>query len=121
LTLTVPLFDWSNASNTARQFSLQAEQVQTERAIMIRTVNRAFAAAQAKVLALYDQIGIAREQVDLTEQSLKLSRVRYEGGEGSALEVLTAQTDVTQARSNYYQTLAGHLQAQVELNLTRAP
>jgi outer membrane protein len=121
LTLTVPLFDWSNASNTARQFSLQAEQVQIERAIMIRTVNRAYAAAQAKVLALYDQIGIALQQVDLTEQSLKLSRVRYEGGEGSALEVLTAQTDVTQARSNYYQTLAGQLQAQVELNLTRAP
>ena len=121
LTLTVPLLDWGNASNTARQFALQAEQTQYERAIMIRTVSRIHAAARARVLALYEQIGITIDQVNLAQESLKLSRVRYEGGEGSALEVLGAQNEVTQARSNYYQAIAGHLQAQVELRVAGAP
>jgi outer membrane protein len=115
LTLSIPLFDWSNASNVARQFTLQAEQTQIERAVVARALGREYAAAQARVLAFYDQIEIARDQVSLSEQSLKLSRVRYEGGEGSALEVVSAQNEYTQARSNYYFAIAGHLQAQAEL------
>ena len=121
LTLTVPIFDWSNASNTARQFALQAEQIQLERAMMARTVNREYAAAQARVAALYDQIGITLQQVSLSEQSLKLSRVRYEGGEGSALEVVSAQAELTQARSNHYQAIAAHLQAQEDLIAAGGP
>jgi outer membrane protein TolC len=68
-----------------------------------------------RVAALQEQIAIAREQVALCEQNLKLSRVRYEGGEGSALEVVTAQSQLAQARGNYYQALAGHLQARADL------
>jgi outer membrane protein len=115
LTLTVPILDWAAASNNARQFTLQAEQTDIDRALFLRAASREYAAAEARVQALYEQIAFAREQVNLSEQSLKLSRVRYEGGEGSALEVVSAQTDLTAARTSYYQAIAGHLQARVDL------
>jgi outer membrane protein len=121
LTLTIPLIDWGNASNTARQFAVAAEQAQIERAMMARTVTRIYAAAEARASALHDQIGIARQQVGLAEESLKLSRIRYEGGEGSALEVLTAQNELTQARSSYFTAIAGRLQAEAELVAAGSP
>jgi outer membrane protein len=114
-TLSVPIFDWGAASSLGQQWTLQAEQTALDRELQGRALLREYDAAHARVQALYEQIGITREQVSLSEQSLKLSRVRYEGGEGSALEVMSAQTEVAQARSNLYQALAGHLQARADL------
>jgi outer membrane protein len=114
-TLSVPIFDWGAASSLGQQWTLQAQQTALERELQGRALLREYDAAHARVQALYEQIDITREQVSLSEQSLKLSRVRYEGGEGSALEVMSAQTEVAQARSNLYQALAGHLQARADL------
>jgi outer membrane protein TolC len=113
--LSVPVFDWSSAASAARQLSLAAEQLQLEREISRRSFSREYESARLRVTALQEQIAIAREQVSLAEQNLKLSRVRYEGGEGSALDVVTAHSQLAQARASYYQALAGHLQARADL------
>jgi outer membrane protein len=55
--------------------------------------------------------------VKLSEESLQLSRIRYEGGEGSALEVVDAQNQLTQARTNYYTALAGCWNAKIDLEV----
>jgi len=69
------------------------------------------------VKQLYEQIGLTREQVSLAEEDLKLSRVRYEGGEGSALDVVTAQNQLAQARNNYYTSVANYLNARTDLEV----
>jgi outer membrane protein TolC len=69
------------------------------------------------VKRLYEQIGLTREQVRLAEEDLKLSRVRYEGGEGSALDVVTAQNQLAQARNNYYTSVANYLNARTDLEV----
>ena len=56
-------------------------------------------------------------QVKLSEDNLRLSRVRYEGGEGTALDVVTAQTQLAQARSNYYAARANYLNARADLEV----
>jgi outer membrane protein TolC len=119
--LTIPIFDWSAAANSARALSLQAEQLGVEAQISRRTFTREYQAASERVRALYEQIGVAHTQVGLAEETLRLSRVRYEGGEGSALEVVTAQAQVALARSNYYQAVAGHLKAEADLALAAGP
>jgi outer membrane protein TolC len=53
----------------------------------------------------------------LSEEDLKLSRIRYEGGEGAALDVVTAQNQLAQARSNYYSAIANYLTARVDLEV----
>lgn len=113
--LTIPIFDWFGASSTARALSLQAEQLGVEAQLSRRAFTREYQAALERVRALHEQIAVAQAQVGLAEENLKLSRVRYEGGEGSALEVVTAQSQVGQARGNYYQALAGHLKARADL------
>jgi outer membrane protein TolC len=40
--------------------------------------------------------------VKLSKDNLRLSRVRYEGGEGVALDVVAAQGQLAQARANYF-------------------
>jgi outer membrane protein TolC len=69
------------------------------------------------VKQLYEQISLTRLQAKLAEDDLQMSRIRYEGGEGSTLDVVTAQNQLAQARSNYYTTIANYLNAKADLEV----
>jgi len=46
-----------------------------------------------------------------------MSRIRYEGGEGLALDVVTAQNQLSQARTNYYTAIVDYLNAKADLEV----
>jgi outer membrane protein TolC len=117
--LNIPIFDWFRARSTARQFDLRAQQVEANRAISERAFSRDYQAALARVKLIYRQISTTQSQVASSEENLRLSRVRYEGGEGSALDVVAAQSQVTQARTNYYTALANYLNAKADLEVAK--
>ncbi|MFB3828975.1 MAG: TolC family protein [Bryobacteraceae bacterium] len=115
--LTIPLFDWSKARSAMQQARLRTQQLESNRSISERTFSKEYQAALAKVKQLFTQISLTRQQAKLAEDDLHLSRIRYEGGEGSALDVVTAQNQLAQARSNYYTTMANYLNAKAELEV----
>ncbi len=113
--LRIPVFDWSRARSQSEQFKFRVAQVETNRAISLRTYSREYQNARARVQQLFAQIVLTREQIRLAEEDLKLTRLRYEGGEGQALDVVTAQNQVAQARNNYYTAVANYLNARADL------
>lgn len=115
--LSIPLFDWNKALSAMRQARLRAEQSQTARRIAERTFSKEYQSALARVRRIYDQISLTGRQVKLAEQDLRMSRIRYEGGEGSALDVVAAQNQLAQARGNYYTALAGYWNARADLEV----
>lgn len=117
LNLTIPVFDWNRARNAIAQARLRTQQLESNRAISERTFSKEYQAALAKVRQLFTQISLTRRQAKLAEDDLRLSRIRYEGGEGSALDVVTAQNQLAQARSNHYTTMANYLNAKAELEV----
>ena len=113
--LNVPIFDWFKTRSASRQLRLQADQVDQNRRIAERAFSRDYHDALDRVRAAYAQIALTRAQVTLSAENLRLSRVRYEGGEGSALDVVAAQGQLADARTNYFTTLARHLEARADL------
>jgi outer membrane protein len=117
INLNIPVFDWFKTKNLARQFQIKAQQVQITREVAIRSFSREYQDALSHLKSLFHQVSLAEEQVRLSEQNLRMSRVRYEGGEGAALEVVAAQNQLAQARTNYYTALAGCWNAKVDLEV----
>ena len=117
LTLNVPIFDWLKARGALRQFQLRAQQVEDSRAAAERAFSRDYESALVRVRLIYHQVAITESQVKSSEENLRLSRLRYEGGEGSALDVVTAQAQLTQARTNYYAGLSNYLNAKADLEV----
>ncbi len=115
--LNIPIFDWHKARAATEQARLKAQQVDTSRAISERTFSKEYHSALTRVKQLYEQIALTRRQAGLAEDDLRLSRIRYEGGEGIALDVVTAQNQLAQARSNYYTTMANYLNAKADLEV----
>lgn len=115
--LRIPVFDWFRARSQTEQSKLRAAQVETNRAISERQFSREYRNALARVQQLFAQIALTREQVRLAEEDLRLSRVRYEGGEGASLDVVTAQNQLAQARNNYFTSVANYLNARTDLEV----
>jgi len=112
--LNVPIFDWMKTLSASKQFRVRVEQTDNSRAIAVRVFSREYESARARVKMLFEQIGIAAAQMKLTEEDVRLSRMRFEGGEGSALDVVTAQSQLAQARGNYYTSIANYLNARAD-------
>ncbi len=115
--LRIPIFDWFRTRSQVEQFKLRGEQVETRRAIAERGFARDYQQALTRVKRLFEQLKLTQEQIRLAEEDLRLSRVRYEGGEGAALDVVTAQSQLAQARGNYYTVLANYLNARADLEV----
>ena len=118
INLRIPVFDWFKTRSAARQFDLQAQQVDINRQVTERTFSRDYRDALSRVESIYGQIAIADTQVKLSEENYRLARIRYEGGEGTALDVVSAQTQLAQARSNYFTAKANYFNARADLEVT---
>jgi outer membrane protein TolC len=63
-----------------------------------------------------DQVVLLRRTVDLASESLRLNTLRYQAGEATILELVDAQTTLTQAKNAYddglvrYRVALGNLQ-----------
>ena len=117
--LDIPIFDWFRSRSASQQFQLQAQQVGTTRQIAERVFSKEYQDALARVQLIYAQIATTETQVKLSEDNLRLSRVRYEGGEGPALDVVAAQAQLVQVRNNYYTVRASYLNALADLEVAR--
>jgi outer membrane protein TolC len=112
--LNVPVFDWLRTLNASRQVRVRAQQTETTRAIAERSFSREYEDAQVRVKLSLEQISIAGRHMKLAEEDLRVSRIRFEGGEGSALDVVTAQTQLAQARANYFTSIANYWNARAD-------
>ena len=117
INVDVPIFEWFRVRSAARQSQLRAQQVETTRQITEREFSRDYQNALSRVKMIYGQIAVTEAQVKLSEENLRLSRLRYEGGEGSALDVVTAQNQLAQARGNYYAALSNYLNGRADLEV----
>jgi outer membrane protein len=118
--LDIPLFDWLRAHNEQKQFQFQAQQVATDVIIAKRIYSKEYQDALAMVSNSYAQTSTTEQQLALAKENLRLSLVRFEGGEGLALDVVTSQTALAQAEIDYYSARANYLNAQSALKVAGA-
>jgi len=101
VSMIVPLWSWGATQSKLRQAQLRVQQARAELTFTQRQL-------QANVIAFYREAEVARQQVDslrtsldLATESLRLTLLRYQAGDATVLEVVDAQTTLTQARTAY--------------------
>lgn len=100
-TLNIPVWHWGAIESRVKQAELQRHQTQVE-------LSAAQRQALADLQSFYSEAETARAQLDtlhnsaeLAADSLRLTNLRYQAGDATALEVVDAQNTLTQARNNY--------------------
>jgi outer membrane protein TolC len=114
--LTMPLWDWGVRRSKVKQAELRRQQagldLSTAQRTLVKNLHGFFEEAQTA----RDQVVLLRRTVDLASESLRLNTLRYQAGEATILELVDAQTTLTQAKNAYddglvrYRVALGNLQ-----------
>jgi outer membrane protein TolC len=99
--LTVPVWDWGGLRSKLRQTETRERQAQVGVSQAQRQLLSNLYSMYNEALAARAAVDTLQHVVDLAAESLRLTNLRYEAGESSALEVVDAQNTLVQARNAY--------------------
>jgi len=116
-TLNIPVWNWGATRSKIRQAELKRDQAQLDLTLAQRTLQSNVASAQAEATLAQAQLDSLRSSVDLAVESLRLTLLRYQSGESTALEVVDGQNTVNLARNAYDDGLARYRVAITNLQI----
>ena len=100
-TVNIPVWNWGANRGRIVQAELKRRQAQKELSLTQRKL-------LADLRSLYDEAEAARAELELLKssaelaaESLRLTTLRYQGGEATVLEVVDAQNTLTQAQNSF--------------------
>jgi outer membrane protein TolC len=100
-TVNIPIWNWGATQSRIKQAELRRTQSQRELSLAQRKLLAEIKSLHAEAdTALNELSGLSRS-AELSAESLRLTTLRYKGGEASVLEVVDAQTTFAQANAAY--------------------
>ncbi|MBV8903351.1 MAG: TolC family protein, partial [Acidobacteriia bacterium] len=100
-TLNIPLWSWGSIHSKVKQAALKEQQAELDLTTAQKQLDAELATSYREAQSALSQVESLRSSAKLAAESLRLTLLRYEAGEATALEVVDAQTTVTQARGGY--------------------
>jgi outer membrane protein TolC len=100
-TLDLPIFSWGATQSTVRQAELRRTQARIELSAAQRQAVADLRSLYSEAQTARAQLDVLRQSADLAAESLRLTTLRYQAGEATALEIVDAQNTLITARNNY--------------------
>jgi outer membrane protein len=116
LTLNIPLYTGGQHVNQLRQSEITVLKSQNDLYNMKNTVNLQVSQARTTYVNGLQTLNDQKKNMALAEEVLRVSKIKYEQGVGSSLEVTQAQTAVQEADNTYIQGLYDALVSKVDLD-----
>jgi outer membrane protein TolC len=114
VTLDLPVWDWLATEHKVKQSEIRRDAAKVVLSATQRTLIARLEEAYAEAQAARDQLASLDQSVQTAAESLRLTKLRYTGGEATVLEVVDAQTAYFAAanaredgRVRYQSALAG--------------
>jgi outer membrane protein TolC len=115
LSINMPIFDSFDKRFRAQQKKLSLMKIDNSITEFRSLVALQTSSAESNLRNAYQSVEIQKQNMALSEEVLRISRIKYQEGVGSNYEVVSAETDSRLAQSNYYAALYELLIAKIEL------
>ncbi len=99
--ISLPLWNWKATASRVEQAKLREAQARRELSLTQRQLLGSLDADYKEAQTAYSQVDSLKHSLDLATESLRLTVLRYEGGEATALGVTDAQGTLAMARDAY--------------------
>ncbi len=100
-TLNIPIWNWGATRSKIVQADLRRKQAQRELSLAQRKLQADMRELYAEAEAARAEVEMLKSSAELAAESLRLTNLRYQGGEATVLEVVDAQNTLTQARNAF--------------------
>ena len=99
--VNVPVWDWGTLRSKLHQAEYKRDQARVQLSQAQRQLLNNLFSSYNEALVAQDSVRMSRHTAELAAESLHLINLRYQAGETAALDVVTAQNTLTQARNAY--------------------
>ena len=99
--MTIPLWTWGATRSKIKQAQLHLQQAKNDLSLTQRTLLANLNSFYLEAETATSQLASLKSSLDLSTESLRLTLLRYQAAEATALEVADAQTTLVQARNAY--------------------
>jgi len=100
-TLNIPIWNWGATQSRIKQAQLRRSQAQRELWLAQRKLLAQVKSLYAEAETAYTELGGLHRSAELAADSLRLTTLRYKGGEATVLEVVDAQSTNALASAAY--------------------
>jgi outer membrane protein TolC len=116
LSLSVPIFTGLQHINQLRQSQITVLKSQNDLSDMKNTINLQVNQSRTSYINGLQTLNDQKKNKALAEEVLRVSKIKYEQGIGSSIEVTQAQTALQDADNTYIQGLYDALVSKVDLD-----
>jgi hypothetical protein len=116
LRLNVPIWDGLQRKSQISQSKLTLEKVDNAMRLMKNGFALDYENAKATYSNNLSSLKIVKKNQDLAKEISRVSKIKYESGIGSSLEVIDAESSVKEADANYFNTLYETIISKIDLD-----
>ena len=99
--LNLPIWNWGATQSRVRTAELQRDQAKRELSFAQRKLLAEMRSLYSEAETALNELAGLQRSAELSEESLRLTTMRYQGGEATVLEVVDAQSTFAQASAAY--------------------
>lgn len=99
------LWDWNAKKSRVNQAEDELKGLKEQQLLLIDVISLEVREAFFSLEEAEKNIGVAQKAIGQAEENLRITKEMYKKGTATSTDVLDAQTLLTQAKTNYYQTL----------------
>ena len=114
--LTFPIFDGFQREKKIQQAKLNLQKTENDISNATNALTVETETARMQLLNSLSSFNSQKENLTLADEVVRVSKLKYDQGVGSNLEVINAETSWREAQTNYYNALYEALVAKVELD-----
>ena len=100
-TVNIPIWNWGTTQSRIKQAELRRAQAQRELSLAQRKLLAEIKSLYSEGETAMNELAGLQRSAQLAEESLRLTTLRYKGGEATVLEVVDAQTTYAQSNAAY--------------------
>jgi len=115
VSLTIPIFDGFIKSNRIQQNRIQLQQIEQQKNMLQKNIDLEIEQAEIDLNASLENLDVQQKNMELAREIYEITRIKYNEGVGSNLEVMEADADLKEAQTNYYNAMFNAVVAQIEL------
>ncbi|HYK35943.1 TolC family protein [Alloacidobacterium sp.] len=99
VTLDIPVWDWLSTQHKVKQSEIRRDAIRVALTAAQRRLIANLEEAYSEATTAHDQLASLDQSTQIAAESLRLTKLRYTGGEATVLEVVDAQNSLTLAEN----------------------
>jgi outer membrane protein TolC len=116
LNLNIPIWDSFSKKNKIIQSKNELQKIKQNEKLLQQSIHLEIQQGQIQLGNLFRQLRERKRNLDLATEITRITRIKYNEGVGSNIEVINAETSYKEAQTNYFSTLYDILIAKVDLS-----